>query len=246
MKLTFRDKAFIMVLVVALIIGGGFSMFIRPKFDEIKRAKTDYEDAQQELETVKQRVEDEKNLLQEIDAAYKTAEDTAEPFFEYMQPQKLDEYIKGIIDDEGIFIDGMTISDLTIKSVDYYTFTPVSFTYPLYEAADINGTRAPIAATAVPQGESLAAYSVQFSWSADREDICKFMDKILIAEKISLRIDKINFQNTEEEMEEGFNAVVAEGEDEDNAMPIREYAGGCEMTIFFMEPISEIDESVLN
>lgn len=246
MKLTFRDKAFIMVLVVALIIGGGFSMFIRPKFDEIKSAKETYEDAQVKLENVKNRVEKEKDLLNLINTAYKTGENISKSFFQEMEPQQFDEYLKGILDDEGIFIDGMNISDLTIQSVDYYTYEPVHFTYPIYEAADINGTNPVIAATAVPQGESLAAYTVTFSWSADREDICKFMDKLLIAEKISLRIKSINFQNTEEEMEEGYDAVVQEGEDIDNAMPIREYAGSCDMVIYFMEPIAEIDESVLN
>ncbi len=248
MKLTFRDKAFIMVLIVALIIGGGFSMFIRPKFDEIKSAKEDYESVQEELKTVKERVEKEKNLLTEIDTAYKTGESIAETFFQEMEPQKFDEYIKGILDDEGIFIDGMNISDLTIMSVDYYTYEPIHFTYPLYEAADINGTNPQIAATAVPQGESLAAYTIDFNWSADRDDICKFMDKILIAEKISLRIDTIDFQEIDEEDENGveYDAVLAEGESKDNAMPIREYAGSCKMTMFFMEPIAEIDESVLN
>ncbi len=245
MKLTFRDKAFIMVLVIALILGGGFSMFIRPKFDEIKDAKDDYKTAQANLETVKQRVEQEKNLLTEIDTAYKTAQDLAKPFFEEMEPQQVDEYLKGILDDEGIYIDGMNISDFTIKGVNYYTFTPVSFTYPLYQAADINGTNPPPAITSVPQGESLAAYTITFNWSADRDDICKFMDKLLIAEKISFRIDKIDFQKTDDE-EGKFDAVLAEGESENAAMPIREYAGNCTMTIYFMEPIAEIDESVLN
>lgn len=247
MKLTFRDKAFIMVLVVALIIGGGFSMFIRPKFDEIKRAKNDYETTQAELVKVKNRVEAEKNLLSDVNAAYKTAEETSEDFFQYMEPQKLDEYIKGILDDEGIFIDGMTISDLIVNPVNYYSYNPLQITYPLKTAADINGTNQSNTSVSVPQGESLASYSITFNWSADRDDICKFMDKILIAEKISLRINSINFQETEKEDENGnrFDAVLAEGEDEDAAMPIREYAGTCSMTIYFMEPIDEIDEELL-
>lgn len=248
MKLTFRDKAFIMVLVVALIIGGGFSMFIRPKFDEIKRAKDDYASAQTELETVKNRVEAEKNLLSDIDSAYKTAQATAEPFFQEMEPQKLDEYIKGILDDDTVFIDGMDISDLKVEALDYYSYSPLKITYPLLTAADINGTNSNAnVSVAKPQGESLATYSIKFSWSADRADICKFMDKILIAEKISLRIDDIDFQKIDKEDENGnqYDAVVSEGKGEEAAMPIREYAGSCSMTIFFMEPIAEIDESIL-
>lgn len=240
MKMTSRDKVFILVIVIALFIGGGFSMFVRPKFDEIKTAKSDYETVQKQLETVEQRVESEKNLISDINKAYMSAQEIASMFFETMEPQEVDEYVKGLLDAEGIFIDGMTISDYTVLSIDYYSYTPLRITYPLLEAADLNGENTTTEVIAVPQGEVLAAYTISFRWSADRDDICRFMDKLLIAEKKTLRINSIDFQDTDDESGEYSGVVMENASDpESEAMPIRDYAGSCQLTLYIIEPIAE-------
>lgn len=246
MKLTTRDKVLLFIVLVALIIGCGYTWVIKPKMDGLDNAKTNLESAETELQELKNRLKVEENLDDEINSAYKEAEKAAELFFQYMEPQKLDEYIKGVLDTNKVLIDGLIISDYTISSVDYYSYSPIQLTYPIYEAADVNGEREVPVANVVPKGEVLGAYTIDFSWSADREDICSFMDSILVAENTSLRINSIDFQEPDKEDENGnpYTGVVAEGENPDsNVMPIREYAGSCSMTIYFMEPISvpEID-----
>lgn len=137
MKISKQEQLFIIIFIVAAIIGVGFFVFILPNFNNIEvnnknlaSAKTKYADLQKKLEH-------EATIDDEIRAAYEEGKNLANSFYDDMTTYEADEIMRQYIArGKDITIDGLNISPFSTSSLSITTFTPTDVTYPLKDFAN--------------------------------------------------------------------------------------------------------------
>lgn len=137
MKISKQEQIFIIIFIVAAIIGVGFFVFILPNFNNIEvnnknlaSVKTRYADLQKKLEH-------EATIDDEIRAAYEEGKNLANSFYDDMTTYEADEIMRQFIArGKDITINGLSISPFSTSTLSISTFTPTEVTYPLKDFAN--------------------------------------------------------------------------------------------------------------
>lgn len=142
MKLTYRDKVILAIVLAAAIFAGGFFGLIKPKNTEIK-------DNQATLETLKKDEKEIKRKIKRIDTVSdniskihaKSKEDTAVfvGINEINETKKLDEYMYDYAEKAHVKITELKTDPITAAALNYYYTPYVEVATALRESADING-----------------------------------------------------------------------------------------------------------
>lgn len=213
MKLSYRDKIIALVFsVVAIILVFVFAL-IRPTLNDISSNKAKRTEVQAEADEIRGKIEDIPNIETKIMDAYNEGCDMADNFFvisegdiETLDTYKIDQFLQPYFNENGITIqDSVTLNTSEPVTMEYYYYTPNVVTYPILEAADLNGTLADdiysriekSAVFAEKEVQEVQGMSVDYTVNATREGLLTFLDQIQDINKsvlvTNLEIDDYTF-----------------------------------------------------
>ena len=232
MKLSYRERIILIVAIVIVILGIGIFVFIKPKYEKMKKHKADLATAQEEWD---HKLEDFRRIpirQKSINDYYEEGLKISGDFTNEMNSVELDEFLQEFLNGDDFVEDkvavkkDMKVTDETANGIDFYYYTPSIVTYPLYEAADLDGSLAKAAAEKLHDANILAARKTQtvgvgseeFTVKLKREDLMKFLDSVAQHAKdtkdamliTSVKLEECNFN---EDLEDGTGAQGGDGEE---------------------------------
>lgn len=194
MKLSYRDKIIALVFSVVVIVLIFIFALIRPTINNISSDKSKLATSTAEADEIRAKIDEIPNIESKIQAAYKDGVDMADNFFiisdediETLDTYKIDQYLQPFFDDNGLSIqDSVALNNSEAVTMEYYYYTPNVVTYPILEAADLNGTLADdiykkIENSAVfseKEVQEVQGMSVEYTVNATKEGLLNFLDQI--------------------------------------------------------------------
>lgn len=150
MKLTYRDKVILAIVLAVAIFAAGFFGLIRPKSQAIKENEATLENLENEKTEIERKIKRIKKVEDNIDKAYLESEDNRAVFVDIDQigsansltggTKKLDEYMHKYAEDAHVKITELKTDPTTAAALNYYYKPYVEVAGALRESADINGT----------------------------------------------------------------------------------------------------------
>ncbi len=149
MKLGYRDRIILLIVMVIVVFAIGIFAFIKPKWEELDASKTTLKTEQDAWNTQMTSFNRINDLRDAINKNYDESLTVCEGFTDEMDSTQLDQFLQDKFMNiekhikNGVQLSGgSTISDLGTATLAYYYYTPSVVTYPLYEAADFDGSLA--------------------------------------------------------------------------------------------------------
>lgn len=159
MKLSYRDRVILVVVMILAIIAIIFFALIKPKAKQIVKNNTKCEELEKEW-TEKEREHQQINGLRStIQKGRDSGVDTAKYFTELRSAYQIDQFLQPILDENNIkLVENFTVSDPNTSALDFYYYVPSRPVYDIYKNADLDGSMA--AALQEEQKEAAAASSM--------------------------------------------------------------------------------------
>lgn len=192
MNLNAREKLVLVFVLVVVIWIAGIIAFIKPAIDDVKSAQSVLDDKKVELAEKLQRIEDDKNLEQDIRVAYDKAVESGKIFYPRMVQHDAATEMQRLLDIDGdekqdIHNDMMSVTPMTTGGLSRYIFYPTNVKTKIdYIVAqmDVPSTEE----ATVPSEISLTSYTFSTHFKAAKEDIQTFMENLLENEKKTMII----------------------------------------------------------
>ncbi len=143
MKLNYRDKIILGVLLAMIILIGGFVGLIKPKSQSLADDKATLETKQQERDEVQAKIDQIKPLQNEIEETYKNTNKLVEDFIptgDVDMTYKVDQMMRQTAEDCEVKITRLELSGLSSGDLEYYYLEESQLAEDLFKAADINGS----------------------------------------------------------------------------------------------------------
>jgi hypothetical protein len=144
MKLNYRDKIILGVLLAFVILLGGFFLLIKPKYTSIQDNKEKLVKVEKERDEVDAKIAEIPGLQDEIKSTYEATKKLTNDFVAYndiYNARKVDQYMQHFAEDSEVKITTLTASDISEATLDYYFFTPTFIGADQLKGADLNGDR---------------------------------------------------------------------------------------------------------
>ena len=209
MKLTYRDKLILLGLIVVAIVLISIFVIIVPKSKSIKANEQVLADYQVQLDEVENKKLEIPNLETGIQDAVKNGEEYAKAFFksdenaviDTLDTYKIDQYLQEAVNNNKISV-AMGLNSAASTNLEYYYYTPNIVTYPIFEAADLDGTLANElkelmkAETVLSANETqeIAAVVVTLDIYATKEDTLNFINDIKNIDD-AVVVSKLSFED---------------------------------------------------
>ena len=137
MKISKQEQIFIIIFIVAAIIGVGFFVFILPNFNNIDVNNKNLASTKARYAELQKKLEHEATIDDEIKAAYEEGKNLANSFYDDLTTYEADEIMRQFIArGKDITVDGLSISPFATSTLSISTFTPTEVTYPLKDFAN--------------------------------------------------------------------------------------------------------------
>ena len=114
MKLSKQERIAVLVIAVLIILGVGIFMFIVPKWEDVSRTNDGLNSKKTEYQAALDKAALKDGLKDQVIAAYEAGRDTADMFFEEMEPYEADNEARAFIEyckDQGI---NMVVESLNV------------------------------------------------------------------------------------------------------------------------------------
>lgn len=223
MKLNYRDRIVLTIVIVIVVWVLGIMFFIKPAIEGVKASQAALDDAKAKRATLQARVDEDADLPQRIEQAYKEVTKMTESFYDIQETQiatqKVDDLLLG---DELKNLD-MKISDysiMTLKPYKYVSKRPVTAidqtvtNYKNNEAMDKSDGKKVVTPTNAEsnidaKGQVQAAnamigyYGIQFQFEGKLDDFEAFCEKMKNQnDEKTMFISEMSFKFDEEEEKE--------------------------------------------
>ena len=189
MKLNYRDKVILgIVLAVAIVIAGYFAL-IKPKNEQIKNDSETLDSLEETEKDYKQRIAQIDPLKTTINEIVSDTNKITSNFVEKEKinnPVLLDRYMQKFAVDNEVRLTSLAVGDMTESPINYYYMEGSDIGSGLRALADINGdyqkevdkkNAEPNQLSARPVTNALTSqYGIEFKCT--KENLWKFMDKI--------------------------------------------------------------------
>lgn len=137
MKISKQEQIFIIIFIVAAILGVGFFVFVLPNFNNIEVNNKSLTSAKNQYAELQKKLEHEATIDDEIKTAYEEGKNLADSFYDDLTTYEADEIMRQFIArGENISISGLSISPFATSTLSITTFTPTEVTYPLKDFAN--------------------------------------------------------------------------------------------------------------
>lgn len=149
MKLTYRDKVILAIVLAVAIFAAGFFGLVRPKSQAIKENEATLENLEKEKTEIERKIKRIKKVAANIDDTYLESEDNRAVFVDVDLigssnsltggTKKLDEYMHDYAEKAKVKITELKTDPTTAAALNYYYKPYVEVAGALRESADING-----------------------------------------------------------------------------------------------------------
>lgn len=183
MKLNYRDKIMLIVVIVALVWVGGIMLFIKPGIESISDANNKLEDAKAQRSELQQKIEADKDLDKRIDKAYKEVSTLTDSFYSINQTQAATQKVDDLLKSDDIVNENMTISEYSS-----YTLYPYSISSSRAQTEmDIRlreyaGEKVEAATDGQMQSADgvpiIGAYTISFDFTGKLDSLKSFCEKL--------------------------------------------------------------------
>ena len=242
MKLGYRERVALLVVLVILVFGVGIFAFIKPKIekynknrDALKVLQDDWDNQCLQFDRIPGRQEN-------IKKHYQEGLDISKNFTDEMNSVELDEFLREKFmntdkfkEDKVKLISNFSVSDETTTSMNYYYVTPNIVTYPLVEYADLDGSLEEATKKIRRESDVLSTQTVEAAGAGEskltvrinREDIMLLLDAVdeyRKAHNDAMLITGVTIAdygfNEDVEEEEGEQEFVTAVDDEGNEVQV--------------------------
>lgn len=219
MKLTYRDKVILAIVLAAAIFAGGFFGLIRPKRQTIKDNQDTLETLETEKAEIKKEIERIDDVEDDIEKIHAKSKDDTGIFVDVDLigetnnlaggTKKLDEFMYKYAEDANVKITELKTDPVTATTINYYYESYAEVAGALRESADINGDlRTKVAGESEDSTyissrnvENIMAARYGLTIEGTKEDLWNYLEKI---EKIdsAVIITSLSFTKAEEDENE--------------------------------------------
>lgn len=143
MKLTYRDKVILAVVLAVAICVGGFFGLIKPKRQEIKDNQATLETLEKEKTEIERKIKRIKKVEENINTTWDESKKNTAVFVDeelIKQPKLLDEYMYNYAEKAKVRVTELKADELATSAINYYYRPYLEVATALRENADINGT----------------------------------------------------------------------------------------------------------
>lgn len=225
MKLNYRDRIIIGVLLALVLLLGGFFLLVKPANEDIKANKATLSTLEQSKAEVDTKRAEIPGLKTDIKDSYQRGIKLTETFVDYNNfnnPVKLDQYMQDFAIENEVKIMSLQAEAMSSAALGYYYFTPSFVAEEMLNQADINGSQAAINAEKMAESNALADRTaenvIQANYTItvtaeEKENIWNYM-KALEEQNETILIKSVTLQNIVLKENENASAEEEEGEEE--------------------------------
>lgn len=210
MKFGYRDRIILLIACVIIIFCIGIFLFIKPKWEALdknqKALDTKQNEWSQTLESFKSIPGRQKTIL----SKYEKGKEIAAEFTPEMNSVELDKFLQEKFMNTDIHVahnvrakGAVSVTDQGTSSISYYYYTPNFVTYPLFEAADMDGSLAKAIAEKRKESDILSNRAAQTVGSGkssltihtDRKDLMELLKAVheyAVKNKDAMIINSVN------------------------------------------------------
>lgn len=132
MQMSKQEKIIVFVLLVLVILGVGFFMFILPNFNDIDKNQKNLDAANSSYSDILSQLEREKTIDSDIKAEYEIGKDLADGFYNDLTPVEADEIMRQFIaKGNDIRINGLTVGPMATEALSISLIGSPTVSYPL-------------------------------------------------------------------------------------------------------------------
>lgn len=142
MKLNYRDKVILAVVLALIVFVGGFFGLIKPKSKEIDESKATLAAKEAQVTEIKNKIARIDPLTNDINDLYDDTNNKAKlfvPMEEINNPVVLDEYMQDLANENNVRINTVNLGQTSVGSLPYYFYTPTDIGGELRSEADFSG-----------------------------------------------------------------------------------------------------------
>ena len=217
MKLNYRDRIVLTVVIVILVWVAGVMLFIKPGIERMQDSQAALDDAKATRSDLQDRVDADKDLPERIVAAYKEVTALTEDFYSIQETQLATQTVDDLLDSDEIKNLDMKISDYSIYQLDpyFYQSSRPSTDTDNDVKAYIEEGQEPVTAdnadaVAGANGEAVEApvmignYQIIFQYEGKIDDVEKFCEKLQTSnDQKTMLLEKIDYSFAIEKDSEG-------------------------------------------
>ena len=141
MKMSYRDKVILTVLVFLITVLVGGMTVIKSSVQKLQTTTVTYKQKKQEEAAVKAKLATKQDLESQIDSAYKECKKIGEFFLPEMKTYQMDQYVSHMFTENEIEITDIAFEETEALEVEYYAYELFNVEYPLGTASDLNKAR---------------------------------------------------------------------------------------------------------
>lgn len=200
-KISYRDKIILLTFLVIAIWVLGIVFLIKPKNEELKANKAEYDTKKSQLESLEKQVDQIYEVQEHIVLTHDEAIAQAESFSDIRHNDELDEYVESTMLNLGLNEAGeqsglkvsntIAFSEPNTSTLTYYYYTPSVLTYPIYTAADLNGEFQSESQEALLKSTSISARAAQtvvsstvtLAYEGTETEVLQFLDLVADSEE---------------------------------------------------------------
>lgn len=208
MKLTYRDKILLIGAVVVIIWAIGIFLIIKPSFTTMSDTSKKKDSKDNEVITLQERVDAEKNLKDDLQKAYDSAvEHSNEYFYKLDTKEEVTDVIRELLYTSKREIVNTTysiddLSDIAVTPYDVKVAGDLNNASSLQQQVDaINGKVANDQAQATAQASVVAtvsAYTINSDYECTLEELLAFADSLESTDQQSFIIQTIKIEDVNE------------------------------------------------
>ena len=231
MKLGYRDRIILLIVLVIAILGVGIFALIKPQYTKLQKNKEILENTKKAWNEQLIKFDNIMPMRQTIIDNREEGAKIAKRFTDEMSSTELDELIQKNFTNTEKFVQDqvqlhgtMEVSDPGTDSLAYYYYTPSVITYPLYEYADLDGSLKVETAKKLLESTYLAQKGTQtvgsahstFTLYCKKENVMELVDSV---RKYATEHDDAMIINSVNISEYRFNGELSEDATKKNNTP---------------------------
>ena len=184
MKLSYREKIILMIVVAVMTLAVGFFVVIKPKINTISQSKTLLTQKQAEKVAVDEKIKTAEAITKKLKDTYDEDKKLSEFFMPEVNTYEVDQFLSEKWEQNNIKVTTLELTPMKETDLEFYVPEGEHPVYALQVAADLNGTLPSgyldsANQTGVKKTCEKAALSVaKISFVAKLDDVKAFLDTI--------------------------------------------------------------------
>ncbi len=144
MKLSYREKIILMIVVAIITLAVGFFVVLKPQITKISNTSVDLVQKKAEQISIEQKIASAKDLQEKLNKLYEEDKSLAAFYFPEIDTYEIDKFVYPIAAQNSLKIEELKLAPMEAADIELYEpESKLSTSYPLQAAADLS-TTAPV------------------------------------------------------------------------------------------------------